>query len=66
MIETLDTRQNTLFILADEVAKDLQVSKPTAYKIIREMNEELQQMGYLTISGRVSRDFYEEKIYKKR
>lgn len=66
MIETLDTRQNTLFILADEVAKDLQVSKPTAYKIIREMYEELQQMGYLTISGRVSRDFYEEKIYKKR
>lgn len=66
MIETLDTKQNGLFILVNEVAEDLQVSKPTAYKIIKQMNDELREMGYLTLSGRVSRDFYEEKIYKKR
>ena len=57
MIETLDTRQNTLFILADEVAKDLQVSKPTAYKIIREMNSPIclcraENMS-VTVDGKV-------------
>ena len=33
----------------DEVAKELDVSKPYAYKIIRQLNEELKAKGFITI-----------------
>ncbi|SCJ95541.1 Uncharacterised protein [uncultured Eubacterium sp.] len=52
-----------LFIKAEEIAKDLGVSKPYAYKLVREMNEELKGNGFMTIAGRVSRQYYEEKFY---
>lgn len=52
-----------LFVLAEEVAGALGISKPYAYKLVREMNEELKQKGFLTIPGRVSRRYFEEKFY---
>lgn len=52
-----------VFVNADQVAEELKVSKPFAYKLIREMNEELKQKGYLTVAGRVSRKYYEERFY---
>lgn len=51
------------FVTADEIARDLGISKPFAYKLIRDMNAELASRGYLTIAGRVSRKYYEEKCY---
>jgi len=51
------------FVKAEEVANELGVSKPFAYKLIREMNEDLQKQGFITISGRVSRQYFEEKFY---
>jgi len=53
----------TRFIGAGELATELDISKPFAYKLIREMNDELQKKGFITIAGRVSRQFYEEKFY---
>ena len=44
-----------LFVKAEEVARELGISKPYAYKLVREMNEELKQKGFITIPGRVSR-----------
>ena len=52
-----------LFVRAEEVAGVLGISKPYAYKLVREMNEELKQKGFLTIPGRVSRRYFEEKFY---
>ena len=49
--------------LADEVAQELGISKSHAYKVIHGLNEELQEKGYLTISGRVNREFFREKYY---
>lgn len=43
------------FIRVDEVAKELDVSKPYAYKIIRQLNDELKAKGFITIAGRVNR-----------
>ncbi|MBP0960740.1 MAG: DNA-binding protein [Oscillospiraceae bacterium] len=47
----------------DEVADTLGVSKPYAYKLMRQFNEELSAKGFLTIAGRVSRRYFEEKVY---
>lgn len=41
------------FIRAEDVAQELNISKPYAYKLIRQLNEELRAKGYITISGRV-------------
>ena len=47
--------EKELFVRAEEVARELGISKPYAYKLVREMNEELRKKGFLTIPGRVSR-----------
>ena len=44
------------FIKADEVAEELGISKPYAYKIIRRLNEELREKGMITIAGPVDRN----------
>lgn len=54
---------NKLFMKADEIQKELGISKTYAYKIIKELNEELEKMGYKTLAGRVSRKFFNEKFY---
>ena len=51
------------FIKVEEVAQVLGVSKSYAYKIVREMNNELKLRGFLTIAGRVSKQYFEEKFY---
>ena len=49
-----------------DIQQILQVSESKAYKIIRELNKQLEDMGYITIRGRVSRKFFEEKFYDSR
>ena len=50
------------FMRVEEVAQELGVSKSFAYKIVQKLNAELREKGYLTISGRVSRQYFEEKL----
>lgn len=54
---------NSILIDAAEVAQMLDVSKAYAYKVVRELNEELKNKGFITIAGKVSRKFFEEKFY---
>lgn len=51
------------FIRADDVARELSVSKPYAYKLIRQLNEELKAQGFITIAGRVNRQYFYERLY---
>lgn len=53
------------FMRVNEVAEELEVSVPYAYKIIRKLNEELESKGYLTVKGRINRDYFYERIYCK-
>lgn len=46
------------FMRADEVAKELDVSKAYAYKIIRQLNDELSAKGFITVAGRVSQQYF--------
>mgnify|MGYP000026082572 FL=1 len=54
---------NKVFLTAEDIARELDVSKPFAYKIIRELNIELKEKGYITISGKLSRKYFEERFY---
>ncbi|MBR3308721.1 MAG: DNA-binding protein [Lachnospiraceae bacterium] len=54
------------FYTADDVAEIMQISKPKAYEIIRELNGELEKMGYLTVRGRINSSFFHKKTdYQK-
>ena len=55
-------RQGKEGMRVDEVAQELGVSKSYAYKIVQKLNAELKSLGYLTISGRVNRKFFYEKL----
>ena len=55
--------EKTIFVTADTVAEDLGVSKSFAYKLMKKMNDELKEKGYLTIAGKVSRKYYIERFY---
>ena len=50
------------FMRVEEVAQELGISKSHAYKVIHKLNAELREKGYLTISGRVNRNFFMEKF----
>ena len=51
------------FIWVDEVANELGVSKPYAYKLIQQPNEELKDKEFITIAGRVNRQYFNERLY---
>lgn len=51
------------FLRVEEVAEILQVSKWHAYKVIRDLNKELKEKGKIIVAGRISRRYFEEKIY---
>ena len=57
---------NQIFMRVNEVAEELGISIPFAYRIIRQMNEELAKTGCITMAGRIDRKFFHEKVYGTR
>lgn len=53
---------NNNFMRADEVAEVLSVSKSFAYKVIQQLNDELKKQGYVTIAGRINKQYFMEKL----
>lgn len=43
------------FLRAEEVASELGVSLAYAYKLIKRLNTELEEQGFIAINGRISR-----------
>ena len=60
-IERGDEMENTSFMRVEEVAQELGISKSYAYKIVQKLNEELKSKGFLTISGRVNKQYFMER-----
>lgn len=50
------------FMTVEEVAQELRVSKSKAYEVVRNLNRELQEMGYLTVAGRINATFFHKKV----
>ncbi len=63
--ERTDSMENK-FIRVDEVAQELSVSKPYAYKLIKKLNDELKEKGFITIAGRINRQYFQERFYGAR
>lgn len=55
--------ENKRFLNANDVASFMGISVPMAYKIIRRLNDELSAQGFITVAGKVSRCYFEQKVY---
>ena len=53
----------TLFVSASELAEVLGVSRAQSYKIIQKLNKQLEKDGFMTLTGKVSRRYFEERFY---
>lgn len=51
-----------MFYFVDDVMQLLGLSKSKSYKIIRELNLELQGQGVYTIDGRVNRRYFDQRF----
>ena len=51
------------FLTASDVAEILNVSRSTAYRIIRRLNDELNKAGKITVAGKVSAKYFYENTY---
>lgn len=54
---------DNLFMSAEDIAKITGMSEQYAYKLIKQLNRELEQKGYFTIRGRISKQYFEERFY---
>lgn len=54
---------NKRFLTATDVAELLDVSRSTAYRIIKRLNDELNKAGKLTVAGKVSAKYFYENTY---
>ena len=55
--------RNLNMMNAEDVEREIGVSKGYAYKLIREMNKELVANGYVVVAGKIPRAFWEKKFY---
>ncbi|WP_461811394.1 helix-turn-helix domain-containing protein [Faecalimonas sp.] len=53
---------STTFMKVQDVADELGISKSYAYKIVQQLNEELKAQGFITISGRVNKQYFLERV----
>ena len=51
------------FIRVDHVAHHINKKKNYAYKLIKKLNDELKEKGFITIAGRVNRQYFQERLY---
>ena len=58
-------RTGSAFVTAPEAAQLLHISTSHAYKVIHRLNQELKAQGFLTIAGRISRDYLLQRTMGK-
>ena len=58
-------RDGSAFLTAPEAAQLLHISPSPAYKVIHRLNQELKAQGFLTIAGRISRDYLLQRTMGK-
>lgn len=52
-----------LFLTVTDIQQIMSISRSKAYEIISQLNKELESDGYITVRGKVSRKYFETKVY---
>ena len=56
-------RRNSYMLTAEDIAQEMSCSRGHAYKLIRQLNEELKKKGFIVMAGRVPRKYWAERFY---
>ncbi|MFI3254502.1 MAG: ICEBs1 excisionase [Eubacteriales bacterium] len=51
------------YMTAQDVSTAMGISRSKAYQIIKSLNEELKEMGYITVAGKCPIQFFKKKYY---
>lgn len=51
------------FYDSDDVAQIMGCSKSHAYTLIRKLNKELEEKGYLFVNGKINSKYFNERVY---
>lgn len=62
MTTPTNTVQGSVYIRVGEICQLLDISEPTAYRVIHKLNEELSAKGYITLAGRTNRNYFMERV----
>ena len=46
-----------------KIQEELDCSKSYAYKLVKAMNKELAEQGYITMAGRIPRAYWAKKMF---
>jgi hypothetical protein len=50
-----------LFLNADDIVEIMRIAKSTAYKLMQQLNKELEAKGYIVICGKVPTQYFFER-----
>lgn len=54
---------NKFYVTAEELSEAYGICLSKAYKLIRQLNAELEAKGFITVQGKVPRRYVEERVY---
>ena len=57
--------EDKLFLNAEDVASYMEISKSMAYKIIRQLNDELEADGFIVVHGKVNKSYFMNYLLNK-
>lgn len=63
MERTVRIMSEKIYMRAEEVAEELGVSQAFAYRVIKQLNSELESKGFIVINGRVDRKYFHDRMY---
>ena len=52
-----------IYFDANQISKMLDISKASAYGIIRKLNDELEKKGFIVVHGKISKVYFNERWY---
>ena len=52
-----------LYYTAEEISKMIGVGKTSAYAIVKKLNKELSDKGYIVVSGKIPKKYFNEKYF---
>ena len=55
--------QQKLYYTAADLAAMVGVGRTTGYSIVKQLNTELKEKGYLVIKGKVPKDYFDERYF---
>jgi hypothetical protein len=62
-IKTNEDKRKCMYYTAADVQEMLGIGRGRAYRILRELNAELSSKGFIVISGKIPKQFFNEHYY---